>query len=159
MRKTAYFNSVPRNDWPSPEEIKHFFLPSEGRAWFSTGGNDGASFRIEGLYGTGTRTPKDGRVDAVLYMTGHPDYGAILSYQFWDGRKLTKTDYSSKGDLTRLNEYVTSLDGTKLPLGLFVPFTAAWVAVKEFLETDGELPKSIEWVRDSDLSSDAFPVP
>jgi hypothetical protein len=32
-------------------------------------------------------------------------------------------------------------------------------AVKEFLETDGELPKSIEWVANADLPRNTFPDP
>jgi Immunity protein Imm1 len=49
--------------------------------------------------------------------------------------------YSSKGDLNRLREWVVSTHDTPLPIGLFVPFETAWEAVKEFIETDGELPK------------------
>ena len=33
----------------------------------------------------------------------------------------------------------------------------AWQAVKEFLETDGALPTSVEWVANRDLPSDTFP--
>jgi Immunity protein Imm1 len=36
---------------------------------------------------------------------------------------------------------VVSTHDTPLPIGLFVPFETAWEAVKEFIETDGELPK------------------
>jgi hypothetical protein len=32
-------------------------------------------------------------------------------------------------------------------------------AVKEFIETDGELPKSIEWIADPDIPPGAFPDP
>ena len=31
--------------------------------------------------------------------------------------------------------------------------------VKEFMETDGQLPKSIEWVANSDLPPNTFPNP
>jgi len=54
---------------------------------------------------------------------------------------------------------VRSLHGTPLSVGLFVPFPVAWKAVKEFIETDGELPTSIEWVANSDLSPETFPDP
>nr|WP_292612931.1 Imm1 family immunity protein [Nitrobacter sp. 62-13] len=40
-----------------------------------------------------------------------------------------------------------------------MPFPVAWKAVKEFIETDGELPTSIEWVANSDLSPETFPDP
>ena len=39
-----------------------------------------------------------------------------------------------------------SLHGDPYSLGLFIPFEAAFKAVKEFIETDGELPTSIEWL-------------
>jgi hypothetical protein len=64
-----------------------------------------------------------------------------------------------KGDLRRLKEYVRTLHGTPLPVGLFVPFPAAWKAVKEFMQTDGALPASIEWIASDELPSDAFPDP
>jgi hypothetical protein len=46
-----------------------------------------------------------------------------------------------------------------MPIGLFIPFAEAWKAVKEFIETEGELPKSIEWVRNRDLPPNTFPDP
>jgi len=33
----------------------------------------------------------------------------------------------------------------------------AYEAVKEFIETDGQLPKCIEWVADKDLPPGTFP--
>jgi hypothetical protein len=45
------------------------------------------------------------------------------------------------------------------PIGLFIPCESAFRAVKEFIETDGELPQCIEWIRDKDLPPDAFPDP
>lgn len=67
--------------------------------------------------------------------------------------------YSSKGDPRRLREWVRTLHNTPLPVGLFIPFKAAWVAVKEFIETEGALPKSIEWVANKDLPPGTFPDP
>lgn len=74
------------------------------------------------------------------------------------GPGLSET-YSSKGDLSRLGEVVRSLHDTPLPVGLFIQFAMAWSAVKEFIETDGELPKSIEWVANRDLPPNTFPDP
>jgi hypothetical protein len=51
------------------------------------------------------------------------------------------------------------MHGTPLSVGLFIPFRTAWSAVKEFIETNGELPKSIEWVASGDLPPEAFPDP
>lgn len=70
-----------------------------------------------------------------------------------------KQTYNSKGDLRRLGEFVRSLHGTPLSVGLFVPFPVAWKAVKEFIETDGELPTSIEWIASRDLPPETFPDP
>jgi hypothetical protein len=53
----------------------------------------------------------------------------------------------------------TKLHGDPLSVGLFVPFPVAWKAVKEFIETDGELPTSIEWIASSDLPPETFPDP
>jgi len=44
-----------------------------------------------------------------------------------------------------------------MPIGLFIPFERAWLAVKEFLQTDGAL--SITWIAGDDLPADAFPDP
>jgi hypothetical protein len=43
-----------------------------------------------------------------------------------------------------------------MPVGLFISFEQAWRAVKEFLETDGALPKSIAWIANQDLPPDTF---
>jgi hypothetical protein len=47
---------------------------------------------------------------------------------------------------------MVSLQGDPYSLGLFIPFEQAFGAVKEFIESDGELPTSIEWI-----SGDGFP--
>jgi hypothetical protein len=44
-------------------------------------------------------------------------------------------------------------------LALFIPFEQAFKAVKQFIETEGELPTSIEWVAARDLPPDTFPDP
>jgi hypothetical protein len=46
-----------------------------------------------------------------------------------------------------------------MPIGLFVPFDRAWLAVKEFIETDGALSKSIDWIDDADIPDEVFPDP
>jgi hypothetical protein len=66
---------------------------------------------------------------------------------------------SSKGDLSRLRELAFSLQGSPLPVGLFISYEKAWQAVKEFMERDGALPTSIEWVRNEDLPPNTFPDP
>ena len=64
-----------------------------------------------------------------------------------------------RADLRRLRECVRNLHNTPLPVGLFIPFESAFEAVKEFIETDGALPKSIEWIANKDLPPNTFPDP
>jgi len=97
------------------------------------------------------------RIDVRLMMWGHPDLGVLLIYSKWGGG--FKNLYSSKGDLSRLREWVRSTHETPLPVGLFIPYAIAWRAVKEFIETDGKLPKSIEWIANKDLPKGTFPDP
>jgi hypothetical protein len=87
------------------------------------------------------------------------DLGVYLIYDKWDGRTRQKYSYAPKGDFSRLGEFVESLHGTPLSVGLFVSFPKAWKAVKEFMETDGELPTSIEWIATRDLPPETFPIP
>jgi len=90
-------------------------------------------------------------------MWGNPELGVLLIYSKWGGG--LKETYSSIGDLTRLREWVRSTHDTPLPVGLFIPFEEAWKAVKEFIETDGKLPKSIAWIANRDLPPNTFPDP
>jgi hypothetical protein len=46
-----------------------------------------------------------------------------------------------------------------LPIGLYIPFDRAWMAVKEFIEKDGALPESIAWIAAGDIPDDAFHDP
>jgi hypothetical protein len=157
MRKSTYFDSRHREGWPRPNELEHYFLAPPGKQWFSTGGNDGALLSAEGVYGTEHLEPYKERIDIHLSMWGNTDHGVFLLYEKL-GSGIRET-YSSKGDLTRLREWVRSLHDTPLPIGLFIPFEKAWEAVKEFIETDGELPKSIEWIANRDLPPNTFPDP
>jgi len=46
-----------------------------------------------------------------------------------------------------------------MPVGLFIPFEQALKAVMQFIETDGTLPKCIEWIASADLPEGSFPEP
>jgi hypothetical protein len=155
MKKTAYFASRPMEGWPTPRELEPYFLNPPGRRWFFETGNDGAIFTLEGADHTGHLQANKGRVDIELEMWGHPSYGVLLIYSKWGGGNRQMC--SSKGDLHRLREYVRNLHDTLLPVGLFVPFAIAWKAVKEFIETDGALPRSIEWIANHELPPNTFP--
>jgi len=157
MKKRVNFDVFKRAGWPAPNELEHYFLAPPGQQWFYANGNDAASLRAEGVDGTEHLEANKGRVDIDLDMWGNAEHGVLLIYSKWGGRQ--KENYSSKGDLGRLREWVRSLHSTPLPVGLFIPFEKAWKAVKEFIETDGALPKSIEWIANKDLPPNTFPDP
>jgi hypothetical protein len=158
MEKQSYFHNFRRKYWPKLSELEPYFLSQpEGSGWFHRTGNDSAGFDLLGVDGTDHLPRFHGRVDVDLSMWGLPDTGMLLIYsKFGAGKRI---DFSSKGDLTKLKEWVRSLHDTPLPVGLFIPFPKAWLAVKEFIETEGQLPKSIEWVKNSDLPDGTFPDP
>jgi hypothetical protein len=158
VRKKIYFGRFDSNGWPAPSEFEPFFLAPKGQEWSFQGRNDSWGLDVRGLYGTGDRAEMD-QVKAHLYMTGNRDLGVHLVYSKWDGRIRRQYSYSPKGDLSRLGEFVESLHETQLSVGLFIPFPEAWKAVKEFMETDGELPTSIEWIATRDFPPGTFPIP
>jgi hypothetical protein len=155
MRKESYFHDFNGPGWPAPHEVKKYFSAG-GRLWAS--GNDNWYLDVQGLYGT-EALPQRESVNAILRMTGSPDHGVTLSYDKWDGRIQHKDSYVSRGDLSRLGRFMYSLHDDPYSLGLFIPFEAAFRAVKEFIESDGELPTSIAWVAVKDLPPETFPVP
>ncbi|HZP75534.1 MAG TPA: Imm1 family immunity protein [Pseudolabrys sp.] len=157
MKKRAYFASENYDGWPEPTEIEDYFLAPPGQEWFYEGGNDTAGFNADGVDGTEHLELGKGRINISLALWGHPKHGVQL---FWSKKGGGRNEsYSSRGDLNRLRELVHTMQGTPLPIGLFVPFPAAWKAVKEFLETDGALPKSIQWIASRELPPDTFPDP
>jgi len=155
MRKSTYIASRWSNGWPTPEELKASFLGPPGKRSLFENENDNVGLAAEGVDGTQDLDANEGRIDIDLDMWGHPDLGVLLVYSKWGG--ASKQMYSSKGDLTRLREWIRSKHGTPLPVGLFIPYAKAWRAVKEFIETDGELPDNIEWMANSDLPRGTFP--
>lgn len=157
MRKNSYFDLFDGPGWPTSAELGRLLLSLGEDQWSYRGGNDSWGLDAQGLYGT-YDLPQRERVEVRLYMTGNPDHGVTLQYDKWDGRVRRKEVYHSKGDLNRLEEFVISLHGTPLSVGLFIPFEVGWKVIKEFIETDGELP-SIEWIASRDLPPETFPDP
>lgn len=157
MKKNASFNSYWGSGWPSIQWLERFFLAPTGQEWSYDGGNDNWGLGIEGAEGTELLEPYRTRVDIDLNMWGYPGFGICAYYTKTGGGY--REHFTSKGDMTRLKEWVRTLQGDLRPIGLFVPFPVAWKAVKEFMETDGQLPKSIEWVANSDLPPNTFPNP
>ena len=157
MKKRAYFHKFWGPGWPTLQELEPYFLAPPGEEWFHRSGNDSAGFDLEGVDGTGHLQQGKGRVDVRLHLWGNPDHGVLLIYSKWGGGY--RDNFSSRGDLSRLREWVRSTHDTPLPVGLFIPFAEAWKAVKEFIETDGKLPKSIDWIANKDLPPNTFPDP
>lgn len=159
MKKTAYFASRRHKGWPELQELEHYFLAPPGKQWFGNyvGGNDTAGFRAEGADGTENLAEGHGRIFIDLSLWGNPDLGVLLIY--WKRGGGLNERHSSVGDLNRLREIFIAQHGTQLPVGLFIPFEDAWEAVKEFIETDGQLPRSIDWIANKDLPPNTFPPP
>lgn len=158
MRKTIYFDRFRGPGWPDLHELEPFFLAPKGQEWSYLGGNDHWGLSIDGLNDTEHLDIADERrIDIWLFMWGHPEFGVLLFYEKVGGE--FDDAFSSKGDMSRLKEWVRTLQGDLRPIGLFIPFDKAWLAVKEFMETDGDLPKSIEWVDNYTLPEGTFPFP
>jgi hypothetical protein len=158
MHKRSYFASQMIDGWPRPKDIERYFLAPPGQRWFFETRNDGAHFILEGAEGTSQLAEGwGGRIDITLMLWGHPEHGVLLSWSKWDGKR--NHTFSSKGDLRRLREWVNTTHGDPMPVGLYIPYEMAWKAVKEFLENDGALPKSIAWIANSDLPPNTFPDP
>lgn len=152
MRKEASFHEFHGEGWPEASYLRPFFESPSGQEWFYKWGNDSAALW---LFGDDEERGLGSHPDDVVFdMTGNPEHGVTLAY-----RKGGGVSYLSKGDLSRLLEHVDSLHGTPMSIGLFVPFRTAWLAVQEFMETNGQLPKSIEWVKDYELPEGTFPDP
>jgi hypothetical protein len=160
MNKFAYFHTFLEEAWPSLEFLEKFFRqpPAGTVGWFPDSGNDSAVLRLEGLDGTEHILRFHGRKDIELSMWGNPHLGVLLQYARYGGG-VPRQDWFSQGDMTKLRVWVRSLHDTPLPVGLFIPFEQAWLAVKEFMATEGQLPTAITWVNSADLPAQTFPDP
>jgi hypothetical protein len=160
MRKDAYFHTFLGPGWPSEAFLKPYFRtpPAGAISWFPNSGNDSGGLSLEDLDSTGLLRPDLGRKDIQLDMWGNPELGVLLQYTRLGGG-VPRQDWFSKGDMSKIRQWVRSLHNDPLPVGLFIPFDKAWFAVKEFMETEGKLPSSIEWVTSDDLPANTFPDP
>jgi hypothetical protein len=159
MRKRTYFAELGGFDWPDPTELERYFLDETGASWPVRGGNDEWGLSAEGLFGTDTLPDESNRVDVYLDLIGYPNLGVTLYYARWDGRIKQKVNYQSEGDMHRAKEIVYSLQGDPKSVASFVPFADGYKAVKEFIETGGELPTCIKWGRGVKIPEEAFFYP
>jgi hypothetical protein len=155
MRRTANFDAHWGDGWPNPKSIERYFVGEQKNPWLPEANSDSALFSLEGLDNTDQLLPHEGRKDIRLSIWSNPVHGLLLMYEkTGDDRDGT---FYSKGDSMRLYEWVRSLHGDPLPVGLFIPYERAWVAVKEFMETDGARSSGIEWISAEDLPPNTFP--
>jgi hypothetical protein len=156
MKKSTYFDAYVGEGWPDPSLLAPYFLTDSGRRRAFDDDTDSWGLRIDGLQGTEHLPQFNGRVDLVLTIIGSIDHGVLLCHQKWGPNGI---GHYSKGNLLRLREYVETKHGDLQPVGLFIPFEEAWKAVKEFMEKDGVLPKSIPWIAVPDIPPGTFPGP
>lgn len=155
MKKTSYFHDCPWEGWPDPIRIKPFFAPAR----WESGGNDSWSFRLIKSDGVEGAPWGNGPSYADLAMTGVPHLGVTLQYDRWTKSTRQRECYNSRGDLSKTLEFVRSLHDDQLSLGLFISFDEAWIAAKQFLESDGALPPGVPWVDSRELPPGTFPDP
>src|SRR4029078_2575628 len=101
----------------TPKTLSPYFFAPKGPEWFHTGGNDTAGLTAEGLYGTEQGIPGKTRTDLHLDMYGMPGLGVLLIYHKYGGG--FSEAFTSKGDMSRLREWVRNLHNDPLPVGLF----------------------------------------
>ncbi len=158
MIRGINFDRFHGEGWPLLRDLEPYFIAPKGKEWFFGTGNDSAGIYILGINGTQQLPYGRGRIDIKLSLWGDPKLGVLVIYRKYGSPEIEET-YTSKGDLDRLNEYVRTLHNDPMPVGLYIPYAQAWKAVKEFMETDGALPKSIEWIANTDLPANTFPDP
>jgi len=157
MRKQAFLDRHYSGYWPNLAEVRRYFsAPAEQQGSLASG-HGSVLLSVEGVNGTAQLELGKGRIDIELSIWANPKHGVVVIYSKCGPEH--RVNYSSQGDLSRLHEFVRSNHGTRLPVGLFIPLEKACEAVKEFIETDGALPKSIEWIANRDLPPNSFPGP
>ena len=156
MHKITRFDGLP-SPWPEPKMLEPYFLGEKGRRWVFEKDTDQAALVAEGAEGTEHLGRNEGRVDIDFFLVGHPSIGVQLTHRRIKRGSGRNESFSSISNTAYLDRYYRDRYGSLIAIGLFIPFEDAWRAVKEFLETDGALPKSIEWIAGRDLPPDAFP--
>jgi hypothetical protein len=136
--------------------VEHYFLAPPDERWFFETGNDTGVFEYKGADGTEHLQLGKGRIDIELTMWANPDLGVMLIWSKWGGGH--EQLYTSKGDLSRLREYVEGSHGTPLPVGLFIPFEKAWTAVKEFSKPMASNPRASSGSRIATCRRIRFPI-
>jgi hypothetical protein len=153
MKKGTYFDTRNDYDWPEPEWLEPYFLTAAGRQQ-AFGEQESWGLTIYGLDGTEHLHPMKGRVDLILTIQGDLTHGVLLNHRKTGARR--REHWYSLGDPTKWRQWVEIRQQDQMSAALFIPFERAWLAVKEFIERDGALPKSIEWIAADDMPEFAF---
>jgi Immunity protein Imm1 len=156
MKKVTDFRGYEGPGWPDQQWLTPFFLTPAGRQKVFGIRNNHWCISARGIDGT-EGLPFDRRIDIDLHIIGKPDLGVLVLYD-----RVSVTDghsYYSLGNPKMLRTLVKAKQGSRMPIGLFIPFEQALPAVMEFIQTNGALPKRIEWIAADDLPEGSFPEP
>jgi hypothetical protein len=156
MKKITSFRGYEGPGWPDRQWLAPYFLTPAGRQAVFGFRNNHWGLVARGVDGTEDLS-FDKEINVSLHIIGKPDLGVLLYYD-----RLSATDgytYFSVGNLKMLRTLVEAKPGTRMPLGLFIPFEQALKVVVEFADTNGALPKCIEWIASTDLPKGSFPEP
>jgi hypothetical protein len=158
MKKVTDFRDYEGPGWPDQKWLEPYFLTSAGRQKAFGKGNNHWCVTAKGVDGT-EHLPFDKRIDIDLHIVGKPDLGVLLLYERVSAADGYSYSYYSVGDPMMFRTLVKAKPGSRMPLGLFIPFEQALQAIVEFIHTNGALPKCIKWIAASDLPDGSFPEP
>jgi Immunity protein Imm1 len=158
MKKMTDFRDYEGQGWPDQKWLEPYFLTSAGRQKAFGKGNNHWGVTAKGVDGT-EHLPFDKRIDIDLHIVGKPDLGVLLLYERVSAADGYSYSYYSVGDTKMFRTLVKAKQGSRMPMGLFIPFEQALKAIVEFTQTNGALPKCIEWIAAADLPEGSFPEP
>jgi Immunity protein Imm1 len=150
------FGKFHGNQLPPLNELEQYFTLKRGYLWLDLPGVDTAGIEYLDVTGSGEESIEASRVDLALTLWGHPAYGVYLQYD-----RRAKNDRMTRCSVGsgESGQWIRSRQGDLIPLGLCISFDNAWRAVKEFVETGGALPESVDWLAANKLAPNAFPDP
>jgi hypothetical protein len=156
MKKITSFRGYEGPGWPDRHWLAPYFLTPAGRQAVFGFRNNHWGLKARGVDGT-EDMPFPKEIDINLHIIGKPELGVLLHYE-----RLSVADgygYFSLRNPKMLRTLVEAKPGTRMPLGLFIPFEQALQVVVEFIDTNGVRPKSVEWISEADMPEGSFPEP
>lgn len=156
MKKITSFRGYEGPGWPDEKWLAPYFLTPAGRHKVFGTRNNHWGLKARGVDGT-ENLPFDRKISINLHIVGRPDLGVMLLYD-----RVSPSDgyaYYSVGNPKTLRTLVKASQGSRMPIGLFIPFEQALKAIAEFIEKNGALPKCIDWIAADDLPEGSFPEP